>query len=76
MSTAKAQFEREFHKAINQYGDHHVDIQVTGNQVYAYYHSKHDSFPVTRDYSLHELGGIDRIMQYEDDYENLCVTCD
>jgi len=76
MPNAKDQFKRELHEAINKYEDHRVDIQVTGDKVYGYYHSKHDSFPVTKTYSLEALGGIDEIRQYEETYEHLCVTCD
>lgn len=67
------QFDNELVAAINKYGDNHIDIAIEGNTVYGFYHSKHDSFGVTEFYSLDELGGIEKLKEYENEFENLCV---
>lgn len=45
-------FKDELSKAVIEYGDEHVDItknEETG-KIYGTYHSRHDSFPVTKEY--------------------------
>lgn len=69
------QFDKEIMQAINNYGDDKIDIAIQSDTVYAFYHSRHDSFPVTKNYSLSELGGREKLRIYEDDFNCLCI-CD
>lgn len=68
-------FDAQLREAITQYGDDHIDIAVYEGEdkVYGFYHSRHNSFGVTDDYSLTQLGGIEQIKQYEEEFEGLCV---
>ena len=71
---AKKLFDRQLVKAINKYGDDHVDIMITEeNEVYGFYHSNCDSSPITDTFSLDELGGMQELMKYEEEFEHLCI---
>lgn len=71
----KNTFDAQLRKAISEHGDDHIDIAVYAQEdkVYGFYHSRHNSFGVTDDYSLEALGGIEQIKQYEEEFEDLCV---
>lgn len=45
-----ANFKKEIESAVNEYDSSHIDIISGKNQIYGIYHSRHNSFPVTRDY--------------------------
>lgn len=66
-------FDNQIKKAIDRYGDDHIDIIVQEEEVYGGYHSRHNSFRVTDVFSLEELGGIDDLKKYEIEFEDLCV---
>lgn len=78
LNETQEKFNNQLQKAIDKYGDEHVDIVVNeeADQVYGFYHSRHDSSPVTDTFSLTEMGGIEAVKQYEDQYEKLCVVDD
>lgn len=66
-------FDAQLRTAIKKYGDDHIDIAVTGNEVYGFYHSRNNSFGVTDTYSLEQLGGMESLKQYEQEFEELCI---
>lgn len=71
----KKQFDNEIFKAINDYGDDCIDIAIDKGTVYGFYHSKHDSFPVTNNYNLNNLGGIEVLKALEKEYNGLVAIC-
>ena len=69
-------FDTQLRDAIRKYGDDHVDIAVEENRVYGFYHSSKVSFGVTDDYALEEIGGMDALKKYENEFEDLCICED
>lgn len=68
-------FDQQLRKAVDTYGEEHIDIAVyiQDDKVYGFYHSEHDSFGVTDDFSLQALGGVEQLKQYENEFDALCV---
>lgn len=54
---SKDKFEKEFVDAVLKYGEDSVDIILKGNKVYGTYHSQTNSFNVTEEYLLKDIGG-------------------
>lgn len=67
------EFDAQLRKAIDKYGEHRIDIAIEKNRVYGFYHSYDNSFGVTNDYTLEELGGIEALKEYEEEFDGLCV---
>lgn len=67
------EFDNQLRGAIKKYGDEHVDILIDEDIVYGTYHSRNNSFPVTDTISLSSIGGIQSLIIYENEFDNLCI---
>lgn len=66
-------FDNQLRKAIYKHGDEHVDIVLEDNKVYGLYHSESNSFSVTDDFDLEQVGGMEAIKAYESEFDQLCI---